>query len=63
MDYTPNQKFSYSLSDFFNFNGLPHAFQTITGWKYPEDCFHHPKDVGCFTTYPIDPDDDGVESN
>lgn len=29
--------------------------------KYPEDCFHHPSDSGCFPHYPVDPDNDANE--
>jgi hypothetical protein len=61
MDKGPAQT-PYSLFDFFDFTTF-HAFQPITGAKYPPDCFHHPLDQGCFTTYPLDPDNDANESN
>jgi hypothetical protein len=35
----------------------------VIGAKYPPDCFHHPGDSGCFSTYPIDPDNDANESD
>jgi hypothetical protein len=53
---------NYSLYDFFDFTTL-HNFQQINGAKYPPDCFHHPKDTGCFSTYPSDPDNDVNESD
>lgn len=62
MDYVPGQQGSYSLQDFFDFTTL-HQFQQINGAKYPPDCFHHPHDTGCFTTYPIDPDNDANEAD
>lgn len=62
MDYNPSQQGSYSLQDFFDFTAF-HSFQTINGAKYPPDCFHHPHDSGCFTTYPLDPDNDAIEAN
>jgi len=62
MDYSYGTQNSYSLSDFFNFSPTSaHGFQGIQGAKYPPNCFHDP--TSCFSTYPIDPDDDGVESN
>jgi hypothetical protein len=51
-----------SLYDFFDFTTF-HAFQTINGWKYRPDCFHHPMDTNCFTTYPLDPDNNANESD
>ena len=48
---------NYSLYDFFDFTKL-NQFKQITGPKYPEDCFHHPLDSGCFPHYPVDPDND-----
>jgi hypothetical protein len=60
MDTQPSPLNNYSLYDFFDFT-TPHAFTPITGAKYPEDCFHHPKDSGCFPNYPVDPDNDGNE--
>jgi hypothetical protein len=35
----------------------------VIGAKYPPDCFHHPGHSGCFSTYPIDPDNDANESD
>ena len=29
-------------------------FTPLTGAKYPEDCFKHPLDPGCFPNYPAD---------
>lgn len=52
----------YSLYDFFDFTTF-HQFQQINGAKYPPDCFHHPHDTGCFTTYPLDPDNDAIEAD
>lgn len=57
-----NQQHPYSLYDFFDFTTF-HAFQPILGAKYPPDCFHHPGDSGCFSTYPLDPDNDANESD
>jgi hypothetical protein len=52
---------NYSLYDFFDFSQF-HSFTTpITGAKYPPDCFHHPGNPGCFTNYPLDPDNDANE--
>jgi hypothetical protein len=50
----------YGLADFFDFTKF-NTFQQITGPKYPEDCFHHPLDSGCFPHYPVDPDNDENE--
>ena len=62
MDYTPNQQYSYSLSDFFDFGGNPNSFSNILGAKYPEYCFKQPNQTGCFPgTYPMDPDNDANE--
>ena len=38
-------------------------YWAINGAKYPPDCFHHPHDTGCFTTYPLDPDNDAIEAD
>lgn len=54
--------YPYSLWDFFDFS-THNNFRPINGAKYPEDCFHHPKDSGCFKTYPMDPDDDANEND
>jgi hypothetical protein len=51
---------SYGLADFFYFTKFS-RFQQITGSRYPEDCFHHPSDSGCFPNYPDDPDNDENE--
>jgi hypothetical protein len=59
MDQGPAQT-PYSLYDFFDFT-TSHSFRPITGSKYPEDCFHHPGDIGCFPNYPVDPDNDANE--
>jgi phospholipase C len=65
MDYDPTKwATTYSLSDFFNFSpGGYQKFTTINSWYYPEDCFHHPKDSGCFQDYPSDPDNDANETD
>jgi hypothetical protein len=61
-DYNPNDSTSFSLSDFFTPNfSQSHAFQKITGWKYPEVCFHEPENQGCFPNYPQDPDSDAID--
>ena len=57
-----NQQHPYSLYDFFDFTTF-HAFQPILGARSPPDCFHHPGDSGCFSTYPLDPDNDANESD
>jgi len=53
----------YSLSDFFNFNQNLRTFTTITGWKYPELCFHKPNTTQCWglTSSDADPDNDALE--
>ena len=51
----------YSLSDFFNFGQQPRTFTPITGAKYAVQCFHTPTAPKCFTTYPLDPDNDADE--
>jgi phospholipase C len=54
----------YSLFDFFNFNQIQTpTFTPITGAKYGTNCFHTPLAQGCFTKYPVDPDDDATESD
>jgi len=53
---------NYSLYDFFDFSHF-HAFQTINGAKYLPGCFHNPMGAGCFTTYPLDPDNDANETD
>jgi Phosphoesterase family len=53
---------NYSLHDFFDFT-KSHSFTPITGAKYPPTCFHTPLAQGCFTTYPLDPDNDATESD
>ena len=58
----------YGLSDFFTYtqsNPTPIPFRTVNGAKYPEICFHNPlyksQTVTCFSTYPLDPDNDANE--
>jgi Phosphoesterase family len=65
MDVKPNcTSCTYSLSDFFNFQANPHAFQTINGAKYSPSCFHIPNQPFCFPdSYPQDPDDDAEETD
>jgi hypothetical protein len=60
MDAQASPPNNYSLYDFFDFTTF-NKFQQITGPKYPEDCFHHPLDSGCFPHYPVDPDNDENE--
>jgi phosphoesterase family protein len=50
----------YGLSDFFNFN-KSHAFQPVTGAKYPPSCFFNPK--SCFKDYPQAPDNDAYDDD
>jgi hypothetical protein len=50
----------YSLYDFFDFTTF-HQFRPINGAKYQPSCFHSPG--GCFTSYPVDPDNDANESD
>jgi hypothetical protein len=57
-----NTQHPYSLYDFFNFSQL-NQFQTINGAKYQEECFHHPLGSGCFSMYPLDPDNDANDSD
>ena len=58
--YPPS--YPYSLWDFFSFGASPNSFSTILGAKYGEECFHNPKQQGCFQgTYPMDPDNDANE--
>jgi len=67
-DYNPQQQGSYSLSDFFIYsqpNPQPIPFRQVLGAKYGETCFHQPDQTGCFPNsyYPIDPDNDAIESD
>jgi len=58
MDSGP-QATPYSLYDFFNFSQIQTpTFTPITGWKYPPNCFTGPLSSGCFTTYPVPPDNE-----
>jgi hypothetical protein len=65
MDIGP-QATPYSLYDFFNFSGSANSFTPIQGAKYLPECFHHPMPgTGqCFdgSDYPVDPDNDAIES-
>jgi phospholipase C len=56
--------YNYGLYDFFTYskpNSTPIPFRTVLGAKYPETCFHNPLQSGCFSTYPLDPDNDANE--
>jgi Phosphoesterase family len=64
LDAPPNcTTCGYSLSDFFNFKQSVRKFIPITGAKYPPSCFHTPNAQGCFSTYPLDADNDAEETD
>lgn len=51
---------NYSLYDFFS--STPQSFRRIQGAKYPTNCFINPHASGCFPNYPMDPDNDVIDS-
>ena len=52
--------YPYSLSDFFS--ATANNFTRIQGTKYPTRCFVNPHGSNCFPNYPMDPDNDVVDS-
>jgi len=62
MDKPQSPPNNYSLYDFFDFTTF-HNFRPISGVKYQPSCFQNPGGQGCFTTYPVDPDNDANETD
>lgn len=63
MDRQPAPPNNYSLYDFFDWSQNPRPRPTINGAKYGPSCFTGPLSTNCFTSYPVDPDNDADETD
>jgi len=56
---------TYSLADFFDYNGPQRPFSFIPGANYPTGCYINPRTPQegspCFPKWPSDPDNDGTD--